>query len=78
MPFSILPTNDGTQIFDGACKRAESAPPRSPACPHSLGAAKLKGDAMKKIIWAFAFAVATGMALTTAFGFGLIPFGSIY
>ncbi len=35
---------------------------------------------MKKIavILPLALAVATGMALTTAFGFGLIPLGSIY
>jgi len=33
---------------------------------------------MKKIIWAVALAITTGMALTTAFGFGLIPLGSIY
>jgi hypothetical protein len=33
---------------------------------------------MKKIIWALAFAITTGVALTTAFGFGLIPLGSIY
>jgi hypothetical protein len=32
-----------------------------------------KGDAMKKIIWALAFAITTGMALTTAFGFNLLP-----
>src|SRR6516162_390120 len=32
-----------------------------------------KGDAMKKIIWALAFAITTGMALTTAFGFDLLP-----
>ena len=38
----------------------------------------IKGDAMKKIIWALAFATTTGVALTTAFGFGLIPLGSIY
>ncbi len=41
---------------------------------------KKRGAAMKKIavILALAFAVTTGMALTTAFGFGLIPLGSIY
>jgi hypothetical protein len=35
---------------------------------------------MKKIavILALAFAITTGMALTTAFAFGLIPLGSIY
>ena len=27
---------------------------------------------------ALAFAIATGMALTTAFGFGLLPLGAIY
>jgi len=27
---------------------------------------------------ALAFAITTGVALTTAFGFGLIPLGSIY
>jgi hypothetical protein len=35
----------------------------------------IKGDAMKKIIWALAFAITTGVALTAAFGFGLIPLG---
>jgi hypothetical protein len=35
---------------------------------------------MKKIaaILALAFAITTGMALTTGFAFGLIPLGSIY
>jgi len=33
---------------------------------------------MKKIIWALTFAITTGVALTTAFGLGLIPLGSIY
>jgi hypothetical protein len=33
---------------------------------------------MKKIIWALAFVITTGVALTTAFGFGFIPLGSIY
>jgi hypothetical protein len=35
---------------------------------------------MKKIavIWALAFAITTGMALTTVFAFGLMPLGSIY
>jgi hypothetical protein len=35
---------------------------------------------MKKIavIWALAIAITTGMALTTAFAFGLMPLGSIY
>ena len=28
---------------------------------------------MKKIIWALAFAITTGVALTTAFGFDLLP-----
>jgi hypothetical protein len=28
---------------------------------------------MKKIIWALAFTITTGMALTTAFGFNLLP-----
>jgi len=28
---------------------------------------------MKKIIWALAFAITTGIALTTAFGFDLLP-----
>jgi len=32
-----------------------------------------KGDAVKKIIWALAFAITTGIALTTAFGFNLLP-----
>jgi hypothetical protein len=35
----------------------------------------IKGDAMKKIIWALAFVITTGVALTAAFGFGLIPLG---
>jgi hypothetical protein len=34
---------------------------------------KKRGTAMKKIIWALAFAIATGVALTTAFGFDLLP-----
>ena len=38
----------------------------------------IKGDTMKKIIWALTFAITTGVALTTAFGLGLIPLGSIY
>jgi hypothetical protein len=35
---------------------------------------------MKKIvaILALAFVLTAGMALTTAFGFGLVPLGSIY
>jgi hypothetical protein len=35
---------------------------------------------MKKIavIWALAIATTAGMALTTAFAFGLMPLGSIY
>jgi hypothetical protein len=35
---------------------------------------------MKKIavIWALAIAITTGMPLTTAFAFGLMPLGSIY
>jgi hypothetical protein len=51
------------------------------ACPELANSAQLKkGDAMKKIavIWALAIATTAGMALTTAFAFGLMPLGSIY
>ena len=73
---------DGPSVPANFIRSAQPKAQKAPKCDggHGFPCAVLaiptqliKGDAMKKIIWALAFAIATGVALTTAFGFDLLP-----
>jgi hypothetical protein len=47
-------------------------------CPGNLHTNEKGEIAMKKVAVILVLAFATGMTLTTAFAFGLMPLGSIY
>ena len=64
-PTAIVTIVNKTAVTDGTVKKSD----------HPRGSDE---RSLKKIIWALAFAITTGVALTTAFGFGLIPLGTIY